>query len=78
MIVTPMISYMCHSHDTSSSVLAEQRTGIREGNLTAVQTKWQEEIYLVQLQASFGFPNSLPACLGPVFAPLGSLPQTCL
>lgn len=34
------------SYDSISSVLAEQQTGIREGSPTAVQTKWQEEIYL--------------------------------
>lgn len=32
--------------DFVSSVPAEQQIGIREGNPTAVQTKWQEEIYL--------------------------------
>lgn len=34
------------SYNTVSSVLTEQQIGIRQGNLTAVQTKWQEEIYL--------------------------------
>lgn len=65
------------SYDSVSSVLAEQQIGIKEGNPTALQKKMQEEIYPpVQLQPSFGFPNSLPACLGLVFAPLGFLPQT--
>lgn len=35
------------SQYTVSSVLAAQQLGMREGDLTAVQTKQQEEIYLL-------------------------------